>query len=400
MTVDEILEALASIVTDAEGRDLTDDEMQRYEELEGQLQRAQKSEGIKQRQTAYQTPVRDKNVTVTASTGGGDELERAFEHYLRTGRPNADIIQLRDQNIGTPADGGFTVPPGFRNRLVERMVAFGGLANEVETITTSTGQPLEWPTLDDTSNSGEIANEGSAGSSGADLTFGTLTLGAFKYVAPGADNSGADPLRVSVELLQDSAFDIAGLVARKLGERIARKQAVDWVTGAGSGSNEPLGITGSGGNSEEFAGAAPTFAELVDALHSVDPAYRMNGVWVFNDTTLALIRKLEDDNERPLWLPQQESGLDRTPGGTLLGHRVVIDQAFDDYSDGDENVWGVFGDVREGYVIRRVRDVTLIVDPFTRAAQGQVNYTVWARADGTVQNPNSFSLLANDDEVT
>lgn len=390
-TKEKILEEMAGLISAAEERALTDEEAATYEQLEGDLKAAQRDLEIRSRHAAYTMPTTPALLTATSSKD--DTLDRAFEHYMRTGKENGDIAELRAQSVGVDAAGGYTVPDGFRVKLVERMKAFGGLAGEVETITTETGNPLPWPTLDDTANQGTIAAEGAAGTGGSDLVFGEITLGAFKYVAPGADNTGSDPLRVSVELLQDSAFDIAGLVARKLGERIARKQAVHWVRGVGT--TEPFGITTSSGASVQFAGTAPTFGELVTALHSVDPAYRTSGVWAFNDKTLSVIRQIVDGNSRPLWLPQQESGMTTMPGGTLLGHRVVIDQAFADYTDVTTNVWGVFGDLREGYVIRRVKDVTLIVDPYTRAAQGQVNYTVWARADGTVQNPNAFSKLVN-----
>ncbi len=71
------------------------------------------------------------------------------------------------------------MPDGFRKKLVDRMKAFGGLANVVETVTTSTatrcrGRPSTTPR-----NSGEIVAEGGTFSSGADLVFGTASLGAY-----------------------------------------------------------------------------------------------------------------------------------------------------------------------------------------------------------------------------
>lgn len=397
MNIEEILAAMKAI-SDIEDRALTNDEVKRYEALESDLAN-KRTEAIKNRQSNYEAPAPD-NVQVQAAVHVApkkkdDGLDRAFNHYLRTGKPNADISELRisnAQSVGTDSQGGFTAPEGFRQKLVERLKAFGGLANEAETIDTDTGNRLPWPTLDDTGNSGVIAGEGAApASGGADLVFGERDLTAWRYTAPGA---GQLPLRVSVELLQDSAFDIEAMVIRKLGERIARAQAVHWVTGTGVGM--PEGIIQSTGPSKVFAGADPTKNELIDAVHSLDPEYRMNAVWVFNDASLAKIRKLEDTTGRPLWLPLESAGLENTPGGTLLGHRVVIDQAFANYVDVSGGTWGVFGDIAESYVIRRVRDIQVVVNPWTRANEGQVEYTLWSRADGAIQNPNSVSLLKND----
>ena len=107
----------------------------------------------------------------------------------------------------------------------------------VEEITTTSGEPPRWPTVDDTGNVGVIAAQGTApASGGADLVFGEETPGEFKYVAPGA---GQLPLRVSVELLQDSTFDIQGLWNASL-VRVSVVLRLHWVTG--NGTTETFGI--------------------------------------------------------------------------------------------------------------------------------------------------------------
>lgn len=388
MTVEDILAALQAILDEAGAEPLTDDQVERYEQLEGQLERTKKNDEILKRHAAYKTVVTPAVHVGTAKKD--DTLERAFDHYLRTGKENQDIVELRAQSVGTDTAGGFLVPDTMRDKLTERLKAFGGLASAVETITTTAGEPLRWPTLDDTANSGVIAAEGTApASGGADLVFGEKVLGAFKYVAPGASQL---PLRVSVELLQDSNFDVQALVTRKLGERIARKQAVDWVTG--NGTTEPFGIdTGTSGTA--FTSAGITYAELVAAVHEVDPEYRMNAKWCFNDATLAKIESIVDTTGRPI-LNDSTQGVSVGPANkTLLGYPVVIDQAFPTYTDGGTNKWGVFGDLAAGYVIRRVRDLQLIVNPYSRANEGQVEYTLWARADGVPQDTNAYRVLIN-----
>lgn len=392
MTVEELLAALQAILdqADAAGGDLTDEQVQRYEELEIQLAAKQKSAEIRKRNAAYNTPTTAPLVVTGATAKTDDTLERAFEHYLRTGKENADLVELRAQSVGTDSAGGYTVPDTMRNKLQERLKAFGGLAGAVEEITTTSGEPLRWPTLDDTANTGVIAAEGTApASGGADLVFGEKVLGAFKYVAPGASQL---PLRVSVELLQDSAFDIQGLVERKLGERIARAQAAHWVTG--NGTTEPFGLdTGTSGTA--FTSAGITYAELVAAVHEVDPAYREQAKWTFNDATLAKIESVVDTTGRPI-LNDANAGIATGPQNkTLLGYPVVIDQAWATYTDGGTNKWGAFGDLNAGYVIRRVQNMTLIVNPYSRANEGQVEYVLWARADGVPQDTNAYRVLIN-----
>jgi len=64
--------------------------------------------------------------------------------------------------------------------------------------------------------------------------------------------------------------------------------------------------------------------------------------------------------------------------------------------DGTAGKWGVFGDLRSGYVIRRVKDLTLIVNPYSRANEGKVQDTLWARADGVPQDTAAYRVLANE----
>lgn len=384
MNIEDILTQMSEIVTTAEGesRSLNDDEVTQYEGLEKTLKAARKSEEIRSRNSAYSAP----NVnTMTASQPKGDEaLEFAFGQYLRTGQKNMDLVELRAQGTAPDSAGGYLVPDGFRAKLIERMKAFGGILNAVENITTTSGNPLPWPTLDDTANSGEIVAEHGTGVGGADVVFGTASLGAYKYMSLGA---GALPLRVSVELLQDSAFDIEGLLARVMGKRIRRSMAVHAVSGTGTG--QPLGIATGAGGYNLAATTTITYAQLLNIVHAIDPDYRDGASWAFNDASLATIQGLVDTTGRPL-LQSQNDGIDvARNGGTLLGYPVTIDQAFANNA-GDDVTFGVFGDLKEAYIWRNVKDVTLVVDPFGRAANGQVQFTAWARADGTVQNANAY----------
>lgn len=392
-TIDELLVEQRAIVDAAEGRNLTDDEAEKYEALESELKATRRSEEIRARQNAYEAPNASLQAAVhVAAPKADDTLERAFDAYLRTGHPNADIMELRDgQTAGSTSAGGFTVPTTLLNKITETMKAFGGVANAVEIIPTSTGEPLTWPTLDDTSNVGVIAAEATApASGGADLVFGQKTLGAYKYVAPGASQL---PLRVSLELLRDSAFDIQSLVSRTLAKRIARKQSADWVNG--TGSSQPYGIS-LGTAATAIASATPTYAELLAIVHSVDPDYRESAVWTFNDQTMRLIETLVDANNRPLLNSSVDGISVGRANQRLLGYPVVIDQAWADSTDASSHKWGAFGDLNAGYVIRRVQDVTLIVNPYSRTNEGQVEYTMWSRADGVIQDPSAFRVLVND----
>jgi HK97 family phage major capsid protein len=393
MTVEELAAAIQEILdqavsVDGEPRDLTDEEIRQFEALELRLGRAQRSQQLRQRQAARRAPVPLAAFAAPPRTDRG--LERAYESYLRTGKANQDITHLRAQEVGGSTAGGYTVPPGFRDKLVEVMKAYGGLAAEVESFNTTTGQPLEYPSLNDTANTGDIAAEGSAGD-GQDLTFGTVSLGAYRYTSGGA-GTGL-PLRVSVELAQDSAFDIVRLVTRAMGTRIARKQAAHWCTGTGVG--QPLGIVGNV-TADETLDVSNTidYDDVSDLEGLLDPAYEQNAKWVMNKGTWTAIRQIVDTTGRPLILRNDESGIGTQATKTLMGYPVVIDQAMPALTTATAR-FAVLGDLKEAYVTRRVQELVIVVDPYSRAVNGQIQYSGWERADGTVQNRSAYVVLRN-----
>lgn len=401
MNKEELLSAMQAIVdvADKETRSLTEDEISSYEAYETQLEAAKKTKKIQKRQAEF-TKIPKPISTMIGEHKDSDEGEAAFRHYLRTGKENTDLIpgngdtEYRAQaEVGS--QGGFLVPPGFRTEIIERLKLYGGVQREATQFVTSTGQPIQWPTIDDTASLGEITAEGGSTTAGVDLVFGQGTLTAYKYQAGGA---GSAPITVSVELLQDSAFDVNSFVGKALGIRIGRKIASHLVKGTRSGQPQGLAV----GTALAYTGMGTgglAYSDLVQTIHTVDPLYRPNAKWIFNDNALSQIRQLVDKNNRPLWLPQQESGMGNMPGGSLLGYPVVIDQAFDNLASGTATnsvVWGAFGDIEAAYVYRSVLDIEVLVDPYTRMQYGQVQYVAWMRADGMVQNKYAFTAITGN----
>lgn len=392
MTVEEILEAMKALVAAAEEADepMSDEDAARYETLEHQLAVLRRSEEITKRDAAYRAA---RHPGIHAATEKVDDtLERAFDAYLRTGMANADLVELRAQSEGTGTEGGFLVPDGFRQKLVEARVAFGGFADHADTFATSTGNPLEYPTLNDTANLGSITAEGAAFADGADLVFGTVTLGAYKYTSSGAGTT--TPLRVSVELLQDSAFDVSSMVARALGTRIARRQARHWITGTGVG--EPQGIFQPAADQSVDVADTLDYDDLISLEAALDPEYEANARWIMSKGTWVVVRSITDADERPLIQAQASSGIGTRVEMTLLGYPVTIDQGattFGAATGPSTNL--ALGDWREAYAIRRVANLTVVVNPYSRANNGQVEFTAWERADGVVQNRAAYVSLAN-----
>lgn len=273
-----------------------------------------------------------------AGADAGDKVDyrSAFHAYLRaegqmgalSGEERA-VLAAGYQNVETRAQttsntaGGYTVPTELLNILVKSMAAWGPMYDEnvATVITTASGNTLTMPTVNDTTG-GSLVVAHTQGTTltddgGADVTFGQKSLESYAF--------NTEWLRVSKELADDSIFAMETLLGDLLGERLGRVANTQLTTG--TGSSAPNGIvTASTKGVDAAAVAAITADEIIDLVHSVDPAYRAGPkvAFMFNDTTLKLIRKLKDGDGNYLW---QMGNVQQGVPGSLLGYRYFVNQA-------------------------------------------------------------------------
>jgi HK97 family phage major capsid protein len=165
-----------------------------------------------------------------------------------------------------------------------------------------------------------------------------MTLNAYAY--------DTEWVQVSMELLQDSAIDVEQFIGGLLGERLARRVNTELTIGDGTG--DPLGIVAASAAGKTSASAtAFSVDEIIDLLHSVDPAYRASpkARFMFNDTSLSQIRKLKQGDGAYIWtmgdIREGEPGL-------LLGQPYSVNQAMVDAATGTKPI--IFGDFSKYYV--------------------------------------------------
>jgi HK97 family phage major capsid protein len=319
------------------------------------------------------------------------EYERAFDQFLRRGvsgmapeqRSALAHGESRAQSVGTNTAGGFTVPPGFLQKITDALKAYGGMLGVSNVISTDSGQSLVWPSADDTGNTGAILAE-NAPITAQDITFGQKTLLAYMYTSK--------LVLVSYQLLQDSAFDLNAWLPGKFAQRLGRILNAHFTNGTGAGA-QPVGLvpnlttgkTGATGQTLTVAGD-----DLIDLIHSVDPAYRnANSKFMLADTSIKVVRKLKDTTGQYLWQP----GLTAGSPDTLLGYGVVINQDMPVMAANAKSI--AFGDFNAAYVIRRVQDVQVKRLEERYADALQVGFFSFCRYDGTVDDTNAAKLYVN-----
>jgi HK97 family phage major capsid protein len=261
-----------------------------------------------------------------------------FDAFLRGERRSYDVnlgpaIEARTLSK-LSAGAGANVVPTSMGSLWEHLVDSGSiLKTNAFVMNTSGGEDLQVPKTSTYSTASLVAEGAAIGAS--DPAFGQLTLKAYKY---------GHLIQVSSELLFDASIDTAGFLARESGTAIGT--AIDTAFTTGTGSAQPMGVVTASTLGKTAAGTgAVTTDELIDLFHSVIPQYRANGSWIFNDATLAAIRKLKDTTNQYIWQP----GLVAGQPDSLFGRPVFSDPNVATMATGVK--FGVFGDMSR-FVVR------------------------------------------------
>jgi len=299
---------MSDLLKDAreKGSDIPDDKMDQYHKWEKEYDDLSKK--IIELEAAEKKLEVSLDVDLQKIIKGDLNQEQRKEHdlkdfdtYLRYGwdgfSPERRIEVIKNQVAINPEiranqfsktsnKGGYTVPALMGDKIAAAQKYVGGMVDEsVATwIRTSSGSTITFPTVDDTGINGAVIAEATTMAAGTDMTLATAALTFYKIAT--------FMVKVSSELIQDSAFDFTGWLTTKLFERMYR--ALNYYFTVGTGSSQPYGIksTVSVATSTACAKASLTRANLLDLAYSVNRAYQTNGKFQFCNTTLNAIRQL------------------------------------------------------------------------------------------------------------
>ena len=295
------------------------------------------------------------------------------------------LKEHRVQTGGTTTAGGFTVPVELATFIEKAMIATGPMyGNSLFTyINSADGRTFNIPTVDDTAVTAGAHTEGTqpTDDAGKDVTFGQKSLGAFAF--------DSEWVRWSAELNADSILNMESLLGELLGERLGRIANAKLTTGSGSSDVEGI-VTNSAAGKVAAASNAITADEIIDLIHSVDPAYRSSPstAIMMADATLAAVRKLKDGDGNYLWqMGNYQAGIPQS----LLGYNVAVNQAMANVGSGVDSKVVLFGDMSKFYV-RKVGAPSLYVARERFAPDfGILGYI---RFDGVLSNVNAIKHLA------
>ena len=351
-----------------------------YERMEAEIQaitaQIERKQRLEQMENAMKEPASEP-IVEKPTNGGTGNTGRASEDYRK-----GFVAYLRGQHFanyspmveGTPASGGYLAPEEFERQVVSDLAEQNVIRTVAKIIRTANDHKIP---VANTHSTAAWKGEGAAYTESAP-TFGQLTLSAFKLT---------DIVTVSLELLQDSMFNIE----KYLSDEFTRAFAIAEETAfcVGTGSDQPTGIfTESGGDVGVTTGNTTqiTADDMISLVYALKAPYRRNAKFLMKDATVAAIRKLKDGNGVYMWQPAMANG----QPDKLLGYDLLTTAYAPDIEAGARVA--AFGDFQNFWIADRMG---LTVQRLNEryADYGLVGFVATERVDGKVILPEGIQLL-------
>ena len=302
-----------------------------------------------------------------------DEYKKAFWNQMR-GRVSQEVYNALQ--VGTLTEGGYTVPDEFDRQLIEGLEDENIMRGLVHIIRTGSGQH-KIPIVASHGTGSWVEEEGTIPES--DDAFSQISLSAHKF---------ATMIRISRELLNDSAFDLAAYIAHEFVRRAGAAEEAAIL--AGDGSHKPIGLLhdtlGAQIGVTAASATAITADELIDLQHSLKSGYRRKACWIMNDATISAIRKLKDGQGQYIWQP----GIKEGAPDMLFNQKVLMSNYMPLIGSGSKVI--LYGDYsyywlaeREGRTLERLNELYAVTD--------QVGFKMTERLDGRLILPEDVKCL-------
>lgn len=295
---------------------------------------------------------------------------KAMVAAMRTGfHQVSDILQE-----GSDADGGYLVPAEWDSRLIDSLTENNIMRSLGTTITTAGEHKIN---IAATKPAAAWIEEGGA-LQFSNATFSQIILDAHKlHVA----------IKVTEELLYDSAFDLENYITDQFGKALANAEEDAFLNGDGSGKPTGLFYATKGGEIGITLSATKIASDdVISLIYKLKRPYRQNASFIMNDQTLSEIRKLKDNNGAYLWQPSYQAGEpDRLCGYTIhtYAYAPTLEAGKPVMAFGDFSYYNI-GD-------RGTRSLQQLRELF--AGNGMIGYVAKERVDGVLVLPEAVQIM-------
>lgn len=296
---------------------------------------------------------------------------------------------------GDATTGGYFAATDFIEELQEYRLLISPIRKYCRIQPTS-GEAVQMPSLQDDA-SAYWATEQSSFTDSTDPTVHMLKI-------PVHEMRGK--LRVSEQNLEDSLFDLEGLIKERLTLKFVQLEGTAFIQGTSIGQprgfrNYPTQASssfpgGSAGKNNpttvipfyQSSGATGKIVadDVLNIIGDLKEAYEPNSMYIMTRGSLWTIRLFKDSQNRPLWQPFGDAGLP----GTIYGRPYATMPDMDEIASGNFPL--LVGDFKQYMIVDRLTMNMRRLDELY-AEQGLVGFIARMRVGGDVLLPEAFRFL-------
>lgn len=348
-----------------------------YEKMEADVQNlTAEIERLARQQAIDDKLAQATSTPITMQPNAQMETESAKPFRERAAYKNAMVDALRTNfrkvsdvlQEGVDADGGYLVPVEYDNRLIQVLEEENIMRALATKITTSGEHKIN---IAATTPAALWVEEG-----------GTLTFGDATFDQKFVDSHKLHvAIKVTEELLYDSAFDLEKYILTQFGKALANAEEDAFLNGDGKG--KPYGVfdASTGGTKAGNLVADIKADDIFDLIYKLKRPYRKGASFIMNDKTIAQIRKLKDNNGQYLWQPSLVAGEpDQIAGYKVRTSAYAPENAI---SFGDYSYYNIAD--------RGARSFKTLNELF--AGNGMVGFVAKERVDGLLLLPEAVQIL-------
>ena len=310
----------------------------------------------------------------------GDKKEEAskelksFEKFLSLGEKEySRALEEKTLRTDNSTNGGYLAPAEYANEIIKDITEISPVRQVARVIKTS-AKEIEIPKRTGLVSGGWVGEIEAASSSNS--TYGMEKISVNKMMVYSD---------ISVEMLQDSAFNMRQEISSDVAEDFARIEGAAFVSG--NGVKKPEGLlsnedvaTYNSGNASELT-ADSLFEIQGEVKAGYDLTYMMN-----RKTLHQHVRTLKDNNGQYLL----QMGLGSLPN-TIAGVPYALANDMPDVAANAKPI--IIGDFRKAYYIVDSTDVIVLEDPYTQAISGVRRFNFYKRVGGQVVLPEAIKIL-------
>ena len=312
-------------------------------------------------------------VILKAENMGDPDPNKAFIHYLKTGERIKGLkVNTAPMGEATAAQGGVLVPDDFYNGIIEKRNEMSIPRQAGATIFQTSRDVINVPIESTSSTYFGVGTEISAVQEDEPYV-NQVSITVYPWTKI---------VKVSDDLLEDSAANLSGFLASNFGRWMAMTE--NRYSLIGTGTNEPQGVLIGGTAALTFDDTnSIAYTEIPELYYKLNQNYRERSSWVANDATIGFLRGLPITNT---WA----FGPHDIDENKIMGKRYFASTYVPSYTTtaytslcvGDWSYWGMAE--RRGLTIKRLDELY--------AGTRQVGFLATARWGGRVLQAEAFAV--------